>query len=114
MTNRREFLSTAGASILASGLSLSVSSASAAEGTNGQDGRSPNFRSLREIRDGSPAARRAASAEDRGSCQATRCQGTRSKSTFPLLKSTGSEICSCVINHLLFDRWQQTVERSQN
>lgn len=41
-------------------------------------------------------------------------QGTRSMSTVPLLKSTGREICSCVINHLLFDRWQQTVERSQN
>src|SRR5215211_9325467 len=26
----------------------------------------------------------------------------------------GSEMCSCVINHLLFDRWQQTVECSQN
>ena len=42
------------------------------------------------------------------------CQGTRSMSTVPLLKSTGSEICSCVINHLEFERWQQIVERSQN
>jgi hypothetical protein len=39
--------------------------------------------------------------------------GTRSMAARPLAISTGSETCSCVINHLSFDRWKPLVVRTQ-
>ena len=41
-------------------------------------------------------------------------QGNRSVAARPVAKSTGSEMCSWVINHPSFDRWQQLVARTHD
>jgi hypothetical protein len=49
-----------------------------------------------------------------GSATTREYQGNRSVAARPVAKSTGSEMCSCVVNHRLFDRWQQLVARTHD